>query len=116
MQPALEPRLRDLQRLHGGLTVELQTRIELRDVEQCQAEDGHDEHEHESHDEHAAALVNERTQSRSGMSASHQCRFATIARPNVSERFAPALTVKTMFAPGTTPHDSPAIVHTVGVP
>ena len=28
----------------------------------------------------------------------------------------PALTVKTMFAPGITAQDSPAIEHTVGVP
>ena len=84
MQPALEPRLRNLQRPDGGLTIELQTRIEPRDVEQGQTQDGHDEHEHESHDQHAAALVKERTEPRSEISASHQCRFATIARPNVS--------------------------------
>ena len=116
MQPALEPRLRDLQRLHGGLTVELQTRIELRDVEQCQAEDGHGEHEHESHDEHAATLVGERTEYRPGRPSTYQCRFATMATPNVSERLVPALTVKAILAPGMTAQDSPATEHTVGVP
>jgi len=62
-------------------------------------------------------LVDQRTESRSGMPSADQCRLATIATPNVSNRFVPAaLTVKTMFAPGITAQDSPAIEQTVGVP
>ena len=60
MEPALQPRLGDLKRPHAGLVIDLQARIEPRDVKDCETEQGHDEHQHESHHEGAAPLIDER--------------------------------------------------------
>src|SRR2546425_873433 len=114
VKPALQACLGDLQRLHAGLAVELQARIQLRDVEERGAEQGHDEHQHEPHHEGAASLVAERPRHPSPERLARQCRLppVTSVTPNVSGRLVPSLSVKVILAPGTVAHDWFATEHT----